>query len=140
MSRNVGNVMLIVGTVLFGLGVVSGGVGVISFSQLVLPEDLAEAQPYLTDPGQDFNQTYITYDGMHAGWDLLLDEAWMDQDENGLHDACRNLTITVLDSNGTDVTRSTIGNDSLCHRKHQSETFEDTFSGRGLRDHRQCVW
>ena len=49
MSRNVGNVMLIVGTVLFGLGVVSGGVGVISFSQLVLPEDLAEAQPYLTD-------------------------------------------------------------------------------------------
>lgn len=128
MSRNVGNVMLIVGTVLFGLGVVSGGVGVISFSQLGLPVDLAEAQPYLTDPGQDFNQTYITYDGMHAGWDLLLEEAWMDQDEDGFHDACRNLTITVLDSNGTDVTRSTIGNDSLCHRKHQSMAFEDNFA------------
>ena len=88
---------------------------------------LAEAQPYLTDPGQDFNQTYITYDGMHAGWDLLLDEAWMDQDENG------SMMLAELDDHGPRFERH--GCHSFNHRKrfalsqeHQSETFEDTFA------------
>tara|TARA_B110000459_G_scaffold16866_1_gene16327 strand:+ start:304 stop:1125 length:822 start_codon:yes stop_codon:yes gene_type:complete len=99
--------MLIVGGISIVLALASLGIAWSSGSDGL--DDVAEVDPddYIQGPSTTFSYTFADDDGAGSGgWYLMMDGNYDDDDGDGKTDACQNVSFTVIDSQGNDVTES----------------------------------
>jgi len=62
-------------------------------------------EEYIQGPNTSFAYEFTDSDGLgSAGWYLMMDGEYLDEDGDGLTDACQNVTFSITDSEGIDVT------------------------------------
>ena len=98
--------VLIVGGIFMLLAIASFGIAGSSWSSGIDDFENADGEEaFITGPDNSFTYTYTDDDGMgSAGWYVMMEGEYGDADGNDRTDACENVTFTITDSGGNDVT------------------------------------
>ena len=95
----VGGICMVIALASFGIAYASGASGI---------EDVESVNPeeFILGPGTSFSYTYTAEMNEFgaAGWYIMMNGDYLDDDGDGRTDACQNITFTVTDSQGVDVT------------------------------------
>lgn len=94
----VGGICILLAIASFGIAWSSGAKGVEEVSNVDINE-------FIKGPDTSLTYTYTDDDGQGSGgWYVMMEGAYGDADGNGKTDACENVTFTITDSRGNDVT------------------------------------
>ena len=98
--------VLIVGGICMVLAIASFGIAGSSWSDGIDEFENAEKEEaFIEGPDNSFTYTYTDDDGMGSGgWYVMMDGEYGDADGNDRTDACENVTFTITDNEGNDVT------------------------------------
>jgi hypothetical protein len=99
-----GKIMIPVGIVMLLLG--AG----IAISAISIFEEAENIEDLMTEPSSEITKKFTDDDGEgSAGWFIMIqgDGYFVDDNENGILDACEGLNLIVTDSQGNNVTNST---------------------------------
>ena len=95
----VGGICILIAIASFGIAGTSWSDGVDEF------ENAEEAEAFIKGPSNSFTYTYADDDGQGSGgWYVMMDGEYGDADGNDRTDACENVTFTITDDEGNDVT------------------------------------
>jgi len=94
-----GGICILLAIAAFGIAGSSWSEGVDEF------ENQEKEEAFIEGPNDSFTYTYTDEDGLgSAGWYVMMEGEYGDADGNDLTDACENVTFTITDSRGNDVT------------------------------------
>ena len=98
--------VLIVGGIFMLLAIASFGIAGSSWSSGIDDFENADGEEaFIKGPDNSFTYTYTDDDGMGSGgWYVMTEGEYGDADGNDRTDACENVTFTITDSGGNDVT------------------------------------
>ena len=98
--------VLIVGGICIVLAIASFGIAGSNWSEGVDEfENTEEMEAFIKGPDNSFTYTYTDVDGQGSGgWYVMMEGEYGDADGNDRTDACENVTFTITDSLGNDVT------------------------------------
>ena len=98
--------VLIVGGICVVLAIASFGIAGSNWSEGVDDfENAEEVEAFIEGPDNSFTYTYTDDDGQGSGgWYVMMDGEYGDANGNDRTDACEDVTFTITDSGGNDVT------------------------------------
>ena len=98
--------VLIVGGICMVLAIASFGIAGSNWSEGVDEFENADGEEaFIKGPDNSFTYTYTDDDGQgSAGWYVMMEGEYGDADGNDRTDVCENVTFTITDSGGNDVT------------------------------------
>ena len=98
-----GKIMIPVGIVMLLLGVG------IAISAISIFEEAENIEDFMTEPSSEITKKFTDADGEgSAGWFIMIQgDYFVDNNEDGILDACDGLDLIVTDSQGNNVTNST---------------------------------
>jgi len=97
--------LLIIGGICIALALASFGGAWMSGSNGLDDINNVIVEDYVQGPNTSFTYSYTDDDGLgSSGWYIMMDGEYLDADGDGRTDACQNITFTVTDSQGVDVT------------------------------------
>ncbi len=98
--NTVTTVMLAGGFLLMIIGTI---VGIGGFAEL--DEHNKKIQNYISDEDSNITKEFTDADGMgSAGWYIMVQGEYLDENEDGKTDACENMTFSITDEEGNNVT------------------------------------
>jgi len=114
-----GGICVVLALASFGIAYASGVSGV---------EDVNSVEPneFIRGPNSTFSYTYtadMAAKGGSPGWYIMMDGEYLDNDENGRTDSCQNITFTVTDSQGVNVTEE--ASEFSCTAPSEGNAFSD---------------
>ena len=125
--------VLIVGGICMVLAIASFGIAGTSWSDGVDEFENAEKEEaFIKGPDNSFTYTYTDDDGQGSGgWYVMMDGEYGDADGNDRTDACENVTFTITDSGGNDVTGEA-GHVTCTDSNEWRDEWADPVEGDGL--------
>ncbi len=125
--------VLIVGGICIVLAIASLGIAGSSWSSGIDEIENSDAEEaFIKGPNTSFTYTYADDDGLgSAGWYVMMNGEYGDADGNDKTDACENVTFTITDSRGNDVTGEA-GHVICADSNEWRDEWADPIEGDGL--------
>ncbi len=125
--------VLIVGGICIVLAIASFGIAGSNWSEGVDEfENTEEMEAFIKGPDNSFTYTYTDEDGQGSGgWYVMMEGEYGDADGNDRTDACENVTFTITDSLGNDVTGEA-GHVICADSNEWRDEWADSVEGDGL--------
>jgi len=94
----IGGICMVLALASFGVAWMSGSNGIDDINNVVIED-------YIQGPDTSFSYNFTDAGGQgSSGWYIMMDGEYLDADGDGRTDACQNVTFSVTDSKGVDVT------------------------------------